>query len=114
MDLIANFSVNHAFAEPKVRPELPFKCHKCQRSYKYKGSLTSHLKFDCGLDPTFSCTECDCRAKKKNCLRQHLEQVHNVDRSQLDNCGAAGMYYIDYLTDSEFFDIFSGLISIFY
>ena len=66
----------------------PFKCSKCDKSYSRKGSLTSHLKYDCGSEPQFPCTFCDRRYKRKPSLRMHLKTTHQIDQKQLDEHGA--------------------------
>ncbi len=78
-----------------VRPTLPFKREKCERTYKSKDSLGRHKKI-CGVKPSFSCSLCDYRTKVKFSLRTHLIHVHGVDRSQLANFGAGDGKYIFY------------------
>jgi len=76
-----------------VRPVLPFKCEKCERTYKTKGSLGSHKKV-CGRDLSFSCAQCDYRSSEKHHLRRHLTNVHGVERSQLASYGASHGIFI--------------------
>ena len=77
-----------------VRPALPFKCEKCERTYKTKESLGTHKKV-CGLGPSFFCAQCDYRSSQKYNLRMHLINVHDVVRSQLASYGASHGIYIE-------------------
>ena len=63
---------------PTIRPEMPFKCNKCPRSYKSKDGLSNHLKHSCGVDPAFPCSLCDHRSTRKEYLRNHLTGVHGI------------------------------------
>jgi len=76
-----------------IRPALPFKCEKCERTYKTKDSLYNHKRV-CGLDPSFSCAKCDYRTAHNHHMRRHLTNVHNVERSQLASFGAANGIFI--------------------
>ena len=77
------------FKGPKVRPEFSFKCDRCDRTYKTKGTLRYHMMKECGLDSSHLCTLCDHRFRKKQNLKYHLINVHGVvDPSQLAAHGA--------------------------
>jgi len=75
----------------KVRPEQPYKCDQCDRTYRLKGSLTRHKKAECGAEPSLLCPQCDYRAKIKSNLKLHLMEAHNVEHSQLPTLGL-GIY----------------------
>ncbi|XP_070149666.1 longitudinals lacking protein, isoforms H/M/V isoform X25 [Polyergus mexicanus] len=57
----------------------------CIRSFDWKGNLTRHLKYECGLMPRFKCPYCKycCKAKadvKKHIIRRHKDHaVYVVD-----------------------------------
>ncbi|KAF2892503.1 hypothetical protein ILUMI_13667 [Ignelater luminosus] len=51
-------------------------CLKCGLSYKNKGHLTRHLKYECGVEPKFHCTQCFRRYKHKSDLRKHFRNAH--------------------------------------
>jgi len=71
------------FSGYKNRSLHPYKCDRCGRTYKKKGSLVSHLAVECGVEPSLSCPKCDCRCKHKSSLKAHLIEIHKVERSQL-------------------------------
>ena len=48
----------------------------CGRTYKSKGSMVDHQRWECGKDPTFQCPYCDYCAKRKKHLRRHVVCVH--------------------------------------
>lgn len=50
--------------------------NKCGRLYKVKGSLTKHLKLECGVAPQFRCRLCLKSFKQKVTLKAHLVSVH--------------------------------------
>jgi len=68
----------HIFTAPDARPVQPFKCDRCEKSYKTKAKLARHLNFECGTDPAFSCSTCDFRTKRKDHLNLHVIRVHGI------------------------------------
>jgi uncharacterized Zn-finger protein len=53
-----------------------FQCTQCGKVYLRKGTLTRHLKFECGKEPQFPCPYCPHRAKQKNHLVKHIASRH--------------------------------------
>jgi len=53
-----------------------FYCNNCGRSYKYKRGLSNHQKYECGVQPKFSCNYCLKKFAQKGTLRSHLVIVH--------------------------------------
>ncbi|KAK9502422.1 hypothetical protein O3M35_011204 [Rhynocoris fuscipes] len=53
-------------------------CDACGRAYKNKGHLSSHKKYECGVEPQFQCPHCPYRAKQKGSLKSHIGIKHNV------------------------------------
>lgn len=50
-----------------------FACHQCYRRYKSKGILIRHLKYECGKEATFFCSQPGCiyKAKRFWTLKRH-------------------------------------------
>ena len=51
-----------------------YQCHMCKRCYRYKSSLSTHIKFDCGKEPTFKCEGCKYKCKHKGNLKIHMHR----------------------------------------
>lgn len=49
----------------------------CGRSYKTKGSLNSHRRWECGKNPSFKCPYCSYCAKHRFLMKRHVINVHN-------------------------------------
>ncbi|XP_029161840.1 longitudinals lacking protein isoform X19 [Nylanderia fulva] len=53
-----------------------FPCMKCGSVYNKKGSLTTHLKYECGQPPRFKCPYCDLVSKKTSNVQKHIRRKH--------------------------------------
>jgi hypothetical protein len=53
-----------------------FRCIQCGKVYMRKGTLTRHLKFECGKEPQFQCPLCPLRTKHKSSLLTHIYCKH--------------------------------------
>lgn len=53
-------------------------CTHCGRGYQLRTSLLNHLKYECGKDPQFKCSECDYRSKLKGNIKGHMKRKHKV------------------------------------
>ena len=53
-----------------------FRCTRCGKVYVRKGTLTRHLKFECGKEPQFHCPHCSLRTKHKSSLLTHMYCKH--------------------------------------
>ncbi|XP_054287656.1 zinc finger protein 84-like [Macrosteles quadrilineatus] len=50
----------------------------CGRSYKLKGGLQKHQRYECGKEPRFSCPHCPYKAKQKTSLTSHMMFKHKT------------------------------------
>lgn len=54
-------------------------CKNCNKSYKHKRHLSSHLRYECGKEPSFECTLCKKKYFQKYTLNAHVRQTHGLD-----------------------------------
>lgn len=54
-----------------------FICPSCGplKSYKTKGSLTRHLKYECDVNPMFECEKCGKKFNHKHHLTFHIKNI---------------------------------------
>ncbi|XP_053966656.1 longitudinals lacking protein, isoforms H/M/V isoform X6 [Anastrepha ludens] len=62
--------------------QLQYVCHLCGKSYKIKGSLKRHKRYECGVAPTVACIFCPHKCKYKSDLRKHVSQKHAGQSSE--------------------------------
>ncbi|CAB0016851.1 unnamed protein product, partial [Nesidiocoris tenuis] len=76
-DLIAFFGADsdQFLSEFSYDVGAPHVC-KCGKSYKAKGSLARHRKYECGKEPQFQCPYCPHRSKLKEHLKTHIVAKH--------------------------------------
>ncbi|XP_050536137.1 longitudinals lacking protein, isoforms A/B/D/L-like isoform X15 [Daktulosphaira vitifoliae] len=55
----------------------PYCCSACGKQYKHLTSLRSHIKFECGKEPQFSCGTCSRKFSIKSNCKRHEVLVHN-------------------------------------
>ncbi|KYN19546.1 hypothetical protein ALC57_08022, partial [Trachymyrmex cornetzi] len=60
-----------------------FPCMNCTSVYSTKGSLTTHLKYECGQPPRFKCPYCDLVSKKTSNVQQHIRRRHKDRYSEV-------------------------------
>ncbi|PSN32901.1 hypothetical protein C0J52_13328 [Blattella germanica] len=53
-----------------------FPCPQCGKTYKYKRSMSAHLKVECGKEPQLLCPYCPHRSKKNHHLAAHIRAIH--------------------------------------
>lgn len=52
-------------------------CTKCGKVYRWKKSLSLHLRVECGKEPQFQCPLCPYKAKQKGNLKSHIRVWHS-------------------------------------
>ncbi|XP_033231832.1 zinc finger protein 595-like [Belonocnema kinseyi] len=60
----------------KSEQEKKHTCEKCARSYKWKRDLNRHLKYECDVNPQFTCNFCGKLFRRKSHMNGHIVQVH--------------------------------------
>ncbi|KAJ1529451.1 hypothetical protein ONE63_006228 [Megalurothrips usitatus] len=50
-----------------------FPCPLCGQVYKHQSSLSKHRRYECGIEPQFSCPYCVHRSKRKAHLQLHIQ-----------------------------------------
>lgn len=55
-----------------------YKCPNagCNREYKTKPGIYTHLKYECGVEPKFRCNHCMKFFKRKWSFQSHVLHVH--------------------------------------
>lgn len=72
-----------------VSPKSGFhQCPACGRVYKWKMTLTRHLRLECGQEPQFLCNHCLMRFKRKSHLERHLRLRHQAPYPKMFNCNS--------------------------
>ncbi|KAK3915468.1 Longitudinals lacking protein, isoform G [Frankliniella fusca] len=65
------------FSTPAYRQAGCFPCHKCGKTYRWKGNLSQHLRNECGQAPKFKCPYCPYRSKHRSDLKnKHMKYKH--------------------------------------
>lgn len=59
------------------RQTMAYHCPRCNSGYKYKKTLQSHLKHDCGKIPRFGCPYCNKRNKCSSNIYRHVRMRHS-------------------------------------
>ncbi|KAJ8686845.1 hypothetical protein QAD02_022639, partial [Eretmocerus hayati] len=57
----------------------PFECPLCKKKYKWKVSVTRHLREECGKTPQHHCTQCNKRFKQRCSFQRHMLTQHHQD-----------------------------------
>lgn len=57
----------------------PYFCQQCGKPYSSKSSLSSHLRYECGKEPTFTCPFCPYKTKQPSNHKRHIVTRHTVE-----------------------------------
>ncbi|PSN29092.1 hypothetical protein C0J52_26579 [Blattella germanica] len=62
-----------------------FHCNRCGKQYLRKITLTRHMRYDCGIEPRFSCFMCGLKVRRRYKLTSHLVAVHGIQKDEAEN-----------------------------
>lgn len=65
-------------------PNGRYLCPNCGSSYKQKGHLVRHIKYECGVEPQFKCHLCFRKFKHKSNLKAHYLIMHKEGERALN------------------------------
>ncbi|KAI5720447.1 hypothetical protein M8J77_006731 [Diaphorina citri] len=74
--VIDSFSSGASFSSFKPLQSGLFMCESCHKTYKAKGSLERHKKFECGKEAGLQCPFCPYKSKHKSNLKTHMAIRH--------------------------------------
>ncbi|XP_046659217.1 endothelial zinc finger protein induced by tumor necrosis factor alpha-like [Homalodisca vitripennis] len=60
----------------QIYSEAVYVCSNCPRKYRYPENLSRHLRYECGVEPRFSCPQCSYKTKHRYSLTLHLRRKH--------------------------------------
>ncbi|CAG9864645.1 unnamed protein product [Phyllotreta striolata] len=60
----------------EVNPNGRYMCPTCPSTYKQKGHLVRHIKYECGVEPRFQCHLCSKKFKHRSNLKSHYVMLH--------------------------------------
>lgn len=53
-----------------------YHCPRCGKGYRWRQSMLSHQRFECGTERRFVCSFCPHRAQRRHHLQKHMHTVH--------------------------------------
>jgi len=51
-----------------------YSCPRCGRGYKWKQTVTRHMRYECGVEPQFACPLCNTLFRHKVVLLRHMKR----------------------------------------
>jgi len=67
---------------PFADPPKQFACEKCGRTYASTGNLKRHKKYECGVEPQFSCPICHKKFQHRHSVKIHVFSTHRAEAEQ--------------------------------
>ena len=67
---------NNSTSAPLIQDK-PYVCPRCGRCYSRRGALIQHQRYECGIEPQFSCPMCPYKIKRKDSLNRHIRNMHH-------------------------------------
>ncbi|XP_050699839.1 longitudinals lacking protein, isoforms A/B/D/L-like isoform X1 [Eriocheir sinensis] len=71
-------SAGYPFAESPKQ----FACEKCGRTYASTGNLKRHKKYECGVEPQFSCPICKKKFQHRHSVKIHVFSTHRNEAGE--------------------------------
>lgn len=59
-----------------------FACEKCGRTYASTGNLKRHKKYECGVEPQFSCPICKKKFQHRHSVKIHVFSTHRNEAGE--------------------------------
>jgi hypothetical protein len=60
-----------------------FECPGCGKTYRWKQSMVSHYRNECGKEPQFCCPLCPYKCKQKRNLKRHVRFWHPTSLNEI-------------------------------
>ena len=80
---VSNFPVWSGQAASENVSTLPkFQCPDCGKVYKWKITLSRHMRLECNKEPQFQCPFCPLRFKQKCHMVRHASRLHPESASR--------------------------------
>jgi hypothetical protein len=74
----------------KASEKQSFKCQKCGKCYNWNYNLNRHMRFECGIENRFECSNCHKRFPYKQNAAIHLKRKHKLAIDSADDMIAGG------------------------
>ncbi|KAK5641991.1 hypothetical protein RI129_008158 [Pyrocoelia pectoralis] len=79
MTIISDYGCMLRNKPDNLKSQMRHPCKNCNKSYKHRQHLTSHLKYECGKEPQFQCHICYKKYHQKYTLNHHIRVSHLND-----------------------------------
>lgn len=85
------------------RGKKKYQCHRCLKRYKAKTSLITHVSYQCGQIPRFSCPYCGKGNHQKILVIKHVQKHHSKQpEAVIDNTDCDLMNHLKYFSETGF------------